>query len=148
MRTITRELHLSIEPEAAFGLLHSPAAIRQWWSATAVVVAARANGVWAAAWGPEESPEYVTVSRILLWDPPRRLRLGRFEYFTRDGGGLPFDAALETEFVVHPAAGGSLLIVCQEGFPDEAVADGFFESCQRGWAATFDGIRRYAGEGR
>jgi uncharacterized protein YndB with AHSA1/START domain len=138
---------LPIGPDAAFALLHSPPAIRQWWSARSVVVAARKDGVWAAAWGPEESPDYVTVSRILVWDPPHRLRLGRFEYFTRDGG-LPFDAALETEFVVGPAAGGSELVVRQEGFPDDAGADAFFAACEHGWSATLDGIRRYVIEGR
>jgi uncharacterized protein YndB with AHSA1/START domain len=133
---------LPIEPGAAFALLYSPAAIREWWSATSVVVAARPGGVWVAAWGPEDAPEYVTVSRILVWDPPHRLRLGRFEYFAREGG-LPFDDAIETEFSVRSAAGGCVLSVRQEGFPADASGDVFFEARERGWAATFDGIRRY-----
>jgi uncharacterized protein YndB with AHSA1/START domain len=142
MRSITRDVQLPIAPDAGFALLHSPAAIRQWWSATSAVVAARQDGLWAAAWGPEDAPEYVTVSRILVWDPPHRLRLGRFEYFTPQGD-LPFAAALETEFAVRPTAGGCTLTVRQEGFPDDASADAFFEACERGWSATFDGIRQY-----
>jgi uncharacterized protein YndB with AHSA1/START domain len=147
MRGISRELPLPIEPGAAFALLHSPAAIRKWWSATSAVVAARPDGVWIAAWGPEEAPEYVTVSRILVWDPPHRLRLGHFEYFAREGG-LPFDDGIETEFTVGRAAGGCVLTVRQEGFPADASADAFFEACERGWAATFNGIRRFVEERR
>jgi uncharacterized protein YndB with AHSA1/START domain len=146
MRRITREIHLPIAPATAFTLLHSPPAIRRWWSATSAVVAARQDGIWAAAWGPDETPEYVTVARILVWDPPHCMRLGRFEYFTRDGG-LPFDDPLETEFSVRHADGGSLLLVIQDGFPDHAAADAFFQACERGWSATFDGIRRYVDEG-
>ena len=37
MRGVTRALRLPIEPAAAFALLHSPSAIRQWWSATSVI---------------------------------------------------------------------------------------------------------------
>lgn len=144
MREIARELVLPLAPNAAFSLLHTPSAIRGWWSAARVIVAARPGGPWVAAWGAEEdAPEYVTAARILVWEPPERLRLGQFEYYTRDGGGLPFEAPLEAEFTVRPAPGGAVLRVSQTGFPDSAVADGFYAACQQGWEATFDGIQRF-----
>lgn len=77
-----------------------------------------------------------------MWDPPRTLRLGHFQYYRKDGQELPFVAALETEFFVSPHDSGSLLRVHQTGFPDEAIADAFFAACQAGWAATFEGIQR------
>jgi hypothetical protein len=102
-----------------------------------------------AAWGREEdAPEYITAARILIWDPPHRLRLGRFEYFTRDGGGLPFTADLETEFTVLPSNRGCLLRVDQTGFPVDPSADDFFAACEAGWKATLDGMLRYAAEDR
>jgi uncharacterized protein YndB with AHSA1/START domain len=147
MRAISREIELPLDASATFALLHTPSAIRHWWSAARVVVAARAGGLWVAAWGEEEdAPDYITAARILVWDPPRRLRLGQFEYFTRDGGGLPFTAALETGFSVRPTTGGSILHVDQIGFPDEPAADAFFSACEQGWRATFDGIRRYVAD--
>ncbi|MGH2608646.1 MAG: SRPBCC domain-containing protein, partial [Tepidiformaceae bacterium] len=101
MREIRRELPLSLPPEAAFSLLHAPSAIREWWSAARAIVAARAGGLWVAAWGSDEDhPDYVAAARILVWEPPNTLRLGEFEYSTRDGQGLPFEASLETEFTV------------------------------------------------
>jgi uncharacterized protein YndB with AHSA1/START domain len=144
MREITRELELSLPPEAAFSLLHTPSAICDWWSAARVIVVPRPGGLWVAAWGADEdAPDYITAARILIWEPPLRLRLGAFEYYTADGDGLPFDAPLETEFALRPRPGGSVLRVVQTGFPDDAVADAFVEACQRGWDATLAGIRRF-----
>jgi hypothetical protein len=34
------------------------------------------------------------------------------------------------------------------GFPDDVSADAFFEACERGWSATFDGILRYVESAR
>jgi uncharacterized protein YndB with AHSA1/START domain len=148
MRSISRQLELPLDAERAFALLHTPSAIRGWWSAARAIVAARPGGLWVAAWGDDEdAPDYVTAARILVWEPPRRLRLGEFKYFTRDGAGLPFTADLETEFSVRPVAGGSVLRVQQTGFPDDAVADAFFASCEQGWTATLDGVRRHVGAG-
>jgi uncharacterized protein YndB with AHSA1/START domain len=143
VRSIVRRVHLPLDPDATFALLHTPSAIRGWWSAARAVVAPRAGGLWVTAWGEDENaPDYITAARIFVWDPPRRLRLGEFEYFTRDGG-LPFNASLETEFTVEPAADGSILQVHQTGFPEEPVADAFFSACEQGWSATLEGIRRY-----
>jgi predicted enzyme related to lactoylglutathione lyase/uncharacterized protein YndB with AHSA1/START domain len=146
-RSISRELDLPLDAEGTFALLHTPSAIRIWWSAARVVVVPRAGGIWLATWGPDEdAPEYTTAARILLWDPPRRLRLGRFEYFTADGVAPPFIDALETEFSVLLRGERSILRVHQTGFPSGPVADGFFSACERGWTATFEGIARYVAE--
>jgi uncharacterized protein YndB with AHSA1/START domain len=146
-RSISRELELPLDAETTFALLHTPSAIRGWWSAARVVVAARAGGIWVATWGPnEDAPEYTTAARILIWEPPRRLRLGQFEYFTAAGVAPPFVAALETEFSVRPEGARSALMVHQTGFPQEPLADDFFSACERGWTATFEGIVRYVAE--
>jgi uncharacterized protein YndB with AHSA1/START domain len=147
MRTITRELYLPVAVEAAFALLHTPSAIRAWWAAARAVVAARRGGLWVAAWGADEdAPDYITAARILIWEPPHRLRLGEFEYVTPDGQGLPFEAALETEFTVLAEPEGCRLTVRQSGFPAGPAADAFFTACEQGWAATFAGIARYVKE--
>jgi uncharacterized protein YndB with AHSA1/START domain len=147
VRSISRELELPLSVQSAFALLHTPSAIRAWWSAAGVVMVPRAGGIWVATWGPnEDAPEYTTAARILLWDPPRRLRLGQFEYFTADGVAPSFTAALETEFSVLQQAERSILRVHQTGFPSGPVADAFFSACERGWAATFEGIARYVAE--
>ncbi|HUF27493.1 MAG TPA: SRPBCC domain-containing protein [Gemmatimonadaceae bacterium] len=146
MREITRELELAIPVESTFALLHTPSAVRGWWSAARAIIAPREGGLWVATWGADEdAPEYITAARILAWHPPHRLLLGAFEYFMA-AGGLPFDADFETEFTVAPSPRGSILRVHQTGFPDEAVADEFYAGCERGWEATLEGVRRYVAE--
>jgi hypothetical protein len=38
------------------------------------------------------------------------------------------------------------LRVCQEGFPNDPIADEFYEGCERGWRETFESIRRFVDE--
>jgi uncharacterized protein YndB with AHSA1/START domain len=128
----------------AFALLHTPSAIRKWWNAQTAIVQARQNGVWAATWGSDEdAPDYICVARLMTFEPPRRLVMGKFEYMTKDSHGLGFNAELETEFTVSANGTGSVLRVEQRGFPDEAIADAFYASCVKGWSDTFDGIERF-----
>lgn len=49
---------------------------------------------------------------------------------------LPFEADFTTEFAVEPHDGGSRLTVRQDGFPADAIADAFYEGCERGWRDT------------
>jgi uncharacterized protein YndB with AHSA1/START domain len=45
MRSISRELELPLGAERTFALLHTPTAIRGWWSAARAIVAARPGGL-------------------------------------------------------------------------------------------------------
>jgi hypothetical protein len=97
-----------------------------------------------ATWGTDEdAPDYITAARIVVWDPPRRLRLGRFEYVVANGTAPTFVGMLETEFSVVPRGARSLLRVEQSGFPAGVEADEFFAACERGWESTFEGITRF-----
>lgn len=130
-------------PERLFALLHTPSAIRGWWSASRAIVVAREGGLWAAAWGgDEDDPDYVSTFRIAVFDPPRRMMLNACVYVAKPGP-LPFDAEFETEFTVRPTAKGSVLRVVQDGFPTDPVADAFYAGCEIGWKNTFAGIRGY-----
>ena len=138
---------LPAPPDRVFAALHTPSAIRGGWSAARALVVPEEGGIWAAAWGEaEDEPDYVTVASIILFDPPRRLILGDYRYWSKDGP-LPFKADLTTEFIVLPADGGCRLEVIQEGFPAESVADDFYAGCQSGWQRTFDGIEEYLQRG-
>jgi uncharacterized protein YndB with AHSA1/START domain len=135
-----------VSPERLFALLHTPSAIRHWWGVARAVVLAEAGGVWAAAWGEsEDDPDYITVATIREFEPPRRLVLCDYRYHASKGP-LPFKAEFVTEFTVEPHAEGSLLRVCQDGFPAGPEADSFYQGCEIGWRNTFAGIRRYLQE--
>src|SRR5262245_50709902 len=142
-RKHTHRIELPAPPERVFALLHRPSAIRGWWQAARAVVLARPGGYWAAAWGEnEDDPDYVSLFRIRVFDPPRRLVLADRQYFAKTGP-LPFEAEFVTEFTVEPTPAGSVLRVAQDGFPTAAVADDFYAACEKGWHDTFEGIRRY-----
>ncbi|MDH3253438.1 MAG: SRPBCC domain-containing protein [Acidobacteriota bacterium] len=65
--------------EVVFTLLHTPGAIRHWWSATRAVVVPERGGIWAAARGHEQDdPDYVTAAAISKFEPPRRLVLSDY----------------------------------------------------------------------
>ena len=100
----------------------------------------------SAAWGEDEDhPDYVTAANIQVFEPPYRLLLTDFRYYARTGP-LPFRANFTTEFIVEPRPGGSILRVSQTGFPNDPIADDFYEGCERGWRETFESIRRFVDE--
>jgi len=139
-RTHVHEEVLAASPEAVFSLLHTPSAIRQWWSAARAIVLPEPGGIWAAAWGEnEDDPDYVTVAAIRVFDAPRRLLLDDYRYYSKDGP-LPFDAEFTTEFVVSPHPDGAVLKVAQHGFPSGPEGDEYYADCQKGWEITFQGI--------
>jgi uncharacterized protein YndB with AHSA1/START domain len=143
-RSHTHEIRLLEPPEAVFAILHTPSAIRGWWSASRAIVLPQTDGFWAATWGADEDkPDYVGSYRIAVFDPPRRLVLTDAKYYSKDGR-LPFEAMFVVEFTVEPRPeGGSLLRVVQDGFPTDTAADTFFAACKTGWRNTFAGIEAH-----
>ena len=144
-RSHTHSIDLPAPPERVFALFVTPSAVRGWWSAGRAIIVPEPGGTWAAAWGDEDAPDYVSIFRIREYDPPRRIVFADGVYRAKSGP-LPFEAAFVTTFAVAPAAGGSRLTVVQEGFPGDAVADAFYAACEKGWHDTFEGIRRYLAE--
>ena len=139
----THEEVFPTTPERLFALLHTPSAIRGWWGAARAIVIPKEGGLWSATWGDEEdAPEYITVATLRVFDPPRRLVFADYQYMAKTGP-LPFRADFVTEFTVIPHAEGAVLRVVQDGFPCDGAADEFYAACERGWTATFAGIRRY-----
>jgi uncharacterized protein YndB with AHSA1/START domain len=142
-RKHVHQIELAVAPEEVFAILHTPSAIRNWWFANRAIVMAQEGGTWAAAWGEnEDDPDYITTATIKVFDPPNRLVLSDFKYYSKEEP-LPFAANFETEFTVIPASEGSILQVSQDGFPKDAVADKFYAACEKGWRDTFESIRRY-----
>lgn len=132
-----------ISPERLFRMLHTPSAIRGWWGAARVIVEPAVDGLWVAAWGDDEDdPDYVTIARMSVFDPPHRITFTDYRYLARTGG-LPFEAEFTTEFRVTPHEDGSTLRVVQDGFPLASEADDFYAACEAGWRNTFAGIRAF-----
>ena len=142
-RAHTLAIDVLAPPDFVFALLHTPSAIRAWWSASRAIVIAEERGSWAAAWGADEDrPDYVTSATIAVFEPPRRMVLGDYRYAARTGP-LPFRAEFTTEFNVAPTRDGSRLTVTQSGFPVAPAADDFYRACEKGWQETLESIRRH-----
>ncbi len=141
------EEEFPVDVETLFELLHTPSSICQWWQAKSAIVLPQAGGTWAVTWGESvDDPDYISIATIREFEPPRRLVFSDYKYFVK-GGELPFDADFITEFLVSPVAkGSSSLRVTQDGFPENPVADEFYEGCKIGWTNTFAGIRDFIGE--
>ena len=137
-----RQIELRASPERLFQILHTPSAIRKWWMAERAVVVAKPGGLWAAAWGPEDDPDYVSAATIRVFDPPRRMLLTDTLYFAKQGQP-PFEARMTLDFIVEPHPRGSLLKVIQDGFPAESIADEFYAACEVGWKNTLESIRTF-----
>jgi len=147
-RSHVREEVFAASAAELFALLHTPSAIRDWWGAARVIVAAVEGGTWAAAWGEDEdAPDYTTVATVLAFDASRRLVLGDYRY-TAKTGELPFDADFVTDFLVTEDGDGARLKVTQSGFPAGPEADEYYAGCEVGWEPTFAGIRRFLAERR
>ena len=129
-------------PERLFALLVTPSAICSWWSAASAIVMPCAGGLWAARWGAEDDPDYVTSATLEVFEPPRRLVMADYAYWAKSGP-LPFEAEFRTEFLVTARDGGASLRVTQAGFPAGPEGDEFYAGCQQGWRDTFAGIRRF-----
>lgn len=147
-RSHIHQEEFSAPPERIFALLVTPSAIRQWWGASRVIVDAREGGVWTAAWGDEDDPDYISTATLTKCDPPRQLVMKYGQYYAKSGK-LPFEFGEDavTIFTVEKAGEGSVLRVEQTGFPIGPEADDFYTACETGWRETFNGIRRFIEEG-
>src|SRR5687768_1027498 len=108
IRSIETRQHIheesfEIAPEAMFDLLITPSAIRGWWGACRAIVIPEKNGVWTAAWGDEDAPEYISTATLVEFDPPRRLVMKYGKYHAKTGP-LPFEFAKDalTTFTIAP----------------------------------------------
>jgi uncharacterized protein YndB with AHSA1/START domain len=131
------------DPETVFALLVTPSAIREWWGASHVIIDKKPGGLWVGLWGNEDAPDFITINRLSVFDPPKRIVFSDFEYYSSKGP-LPFASQLTSDFTISPSDGGkTLLRVVQDGFPTDSAADEFYAGCERGWRETFEGIRQY-----
>lgn len=141
-RSHTASIIIAAPPEAVFRALHTPSAICKWWLASRAIVMPEPGGLWAATWGPEDDPDYITAATMKVFDPPRRLVMSDYRYRAKSGP-MPFQADFTTEFSVDPHESGTKLTVTQDGFPCDANADGFYAACEKGWHDTLRNLQQH-----
>lgn len=142
LRDITQSIVVEAPPDEVFRNLITPSDIRGWWGASSAIVLAQPFGYWAAQWGDDDTPDFITVAKISTYRPPIQLTLSEYTYFARTGS-LPFDADFETRFEIATRGTGSRLTVQQTGFPKSPQADEFYQECVRGWENTLDSLQKW-----
>jgi uncharacterized protein YndB with AHSA1/START domain len=144
MRTITESVEVACGPEQLFRTLHTPTEICIWWNTRTAIVVPQRDGLWIGTWGKDEDhPDYITAARLSQFDPPHRMVMSDVEYWANGERTVPFARQLVTEYRVEPTSGGSRLTVTQTGFPDEAIADEFYQGCCHGWKETLAAIKDF-----
>ena len=146
-RSHTHEEPFGVTPERMFEALTTPAAIREWFGASKVIVTPEKGGAWIASWDDEAADaetrsDYISSFKILEIEPPKRIVLGEGKYrSSEEKDTMQMD--VRTEFLVEPMAGGCSLTVVHHGIPDDPSQNDFYEDYLYGWENTFDGIRKY-----
>ena len=143
IRVIQDSIDIDADAIEVFNALITPSAICAWWQANSAIVLAEPNGTYAVSWGEDEdNPDYLTIARIVRYEPPEILELAEYQYRSSEGG-LPFDNDLPVTLTVEQRQGPTRLHVRQTGFPAEESADMYYEGCVKGWEDTLRNIKEF-----
>lgn len=141
-REIIQNYLINSVPDTVFDALISPGMIQKWWFARSAIVLPEEGGIYAVTWGEDiDHPDYVSIAIISKIKKPEVLLLTDFRYRSNDGS-LPFNADIEVEFTLKPVDSGTKLTVNQRGFPDEEIADEFYNGCVQGWIDTLTSLKK------
>ncbi len=142
-RAVLDQIAVKTSTQIVFEALVTPSDICQWWSAKTAIVRAEKDGLWIAAWGEDvDHPDFVTSCVLSVFEQPKRLVMSNFSYFSK-AGPLPFEAAVQAEFLIQDDKNGAILSVRQSGFPADESADEFYDGCRIGWRKTLESMAEY-----
>ena len=141
-RAVGGEIEIAASPEAVWRALTDAAELERWFPLEARVEPGPEGSIWMS-W----QNEFAGSSRILEWDPPRRLVTS---------WGWPEDQDEQqgqvTEYTIEARGGRTLLRVVTSGFPDDSSWDEWVEGTRLGWRFELRSLRQYledhAGERR
>lgn len=140
-REITQEYSINSHPVAVFDALVTPGMIQKWWFASSAIVLPEEGGIYAVTWGEDiDNPEYISAAKISMIKKPNLLQLNEFQYHSKDGA-LPFDADISVKFILEAIGTKTKLTVNQKGFPDDEIADDFYNRCVQGWIDTMTSFK-------
>lgn len=141
-REITQEYTINSDPDTVFDALISPGMIQKWWFANSAIVLPEEGGIYAVTWGEDiDHPDYVSIAKISKIKKPEVLLLTDFRYRSKEGS-LPFEAEMDVEFTLEPDKSGTKVRVSQRGFPDDEIADEFYNGCVQGWIDTMTSFKK------
>lgn len=145
-REITQNYVINSDPDTVFDALILPGMIQKWWFASSAIVLPEEGGIYAVTWGDDiDNPDYLSAAKIAKIVKPELLLLTDFQYRSKDGP-LPFQADLHVKFTLKPDDAGTRLSVNQRGFPEDEIADEFYNGCVKGWIDTMTSFKKVVEE--
>jgi len=143
-REISQSIEINQTPENIFIALLNPSAIAAWWGAKTAIVVKENNGIYAVSWGNNiDDPDYITISTIRNFEPLKGFSLEYLTYVAKTGR-LPFEAKMIVHFSIVPInESNATFKIKQTGFPDDQIADNYFEGCNIGWKQVLNNIKEY-----
>ena len=132
-RSIIKTIHINASKNEVFDSLITPNAIKKWWGAESVILIPKVGGPYTISWGKNiDRPSYVTYSVISTYEDNEKLVLEYRDYISLSGN-LPFEANFIVSFNLKQVGKATKLEVRQDGFPNEQIANEYFNGCSNGW---------------
>lgn len=141
-RKLSQEIIINSDQQSTFNALIKPSMINQWWFAKTSIVVPEKGGIYMMCWGEDiDDPDYISQARIEEINAPTSLTLRYVDYRAKMGK-LPFEADFMVYFQLESSDDKQTkLSVRQEGFPNEAIADEYYNGCIKGWDDTLQSIK-------
>ena len=140
--SIEREFTVAATPEVVFDVLSSPAHIKEWWGADAVLEPTRGAGG-ELAWNDRA---HVTPLTVVEADPPRTFS---FRWAYDDGEQPTGSNSFLVTFTLRPTETGTVVRLTETGFRErgwaDAVAQAHHDDHVRGWDQHLATLRSYVG---
>lgn len=135
-RSVEHEVEIAASPERVWRALTDATELERWFPLEARVEPGEGGEIFMS-WGNE----FAGTSRILAWEPPRRLATS---WGAWDGEGGPSQV---TEYRLEASGGGGTrLRVVTSGFPDDPDWDDWVEGTRQGWRFELESLRHYLEE--
>lgn len=134
-RTAEQTVELAASPERVWRALTEAAELERWFPLEARVEPGEGGEIYMS-W----RNEFAGTSRVLAWDPPRRLATSWGEW---DGEG---GVSQVTEYRLEAAGDGTRLTVVTSGFPDDPAWDDWVEGTRQGWRFELASLKHYLEE--
>ena len=131
-REAREDVWLDASPERVWRALTDAEELERWFPLEARVEPGEGGEIYMS-WGNE----FAGSSRILAWEPPRRLATTWGERDDEAGGGQVTEYRLEAE------DGGTRLRVVTSGFPDDPSWDDWIEGTRHGWRFELASLKEY-----
>lgn len=130
-RSVKDAVEIEAPPERVWRSLTEAAELERWFPLEARVEPGEGGSIWMS-W----KNEYAGESEILVWDPPRRLRI------TWGGEG----SGQVTDYLLEGSEGRTLLRVVTSGFPTDPSWDEWVEGTRFGWRYELRALKHYLEE--